>query len=513
MRISPPTPSSLSLPSTVQDIKGHATQLSNANALRAAMRSQLKVAHKAGAESADWSACVKATTDYLPYLYAILGCIETDDLLLKADPVFTWRMTLSTQALKKPNYRVSLPSLCVVDTRPRRSGTLLLICPRGANVTTPSRYELASTLLCHALCLSNFSASLVASLGSYEFSDTLSTIDLGRHDEVVQKAADMLCRAAGVLAHLSQVVIPRWETAVGVESLAKTRPVELTRDVTMGLAKLCEADANLLAIRRLLSRSLSVAHSTTTPGPPLSSTHPSPSLLAKLHLHVYQLYDAARSLVKTPGGSAASGEISQALRRYLSQGRALALALSWKWLGVDCGESGGRDRCGDAVGWLGMSKKELEKIQGRPKGVMGVIKRGKEGGSVRKGKVAEEVESVARFLNAYKKVNDSVSSNSSPKVFLILHVHFMPIPSPSTLQLRVPAGRAALGAKAFTPPPPAFRSRSTYNGPMDVPPPPMALDKEFMKLGVGNGAGDSSDEEGGDGEGGEGDYFGAGQYF
>ncbi|KDE03854.1 hypothetical protein MVLG_05676 [Microbotryum lychnidis-dioicae p1A1 Lamole] len=470
MLIPPPIPSSLSLPSTVQDIRGHATQLSDANSFRATMTSQLKVAHKLGVHNADWSACVKATTDYLPYLYAILASIEADDLLLKADPVFTWRMTLSTQSLKKSNQRVALPSY---------------------------HYELASTLLCHALCLSNNSASLVASLGSYELSNTLSKTDLNRHDQVIQKAADMLCRAAGLLAHLSEVVIPRWEIAVGLDNLSKSRPVELTKEVTMGLAKLCEADANLLAIRRLLSRSLSVAHSTTTPGPPLSSTHPSPSLLAKLHLHVYQLYDTARSLIKAPNTS--SGEVSQALRTYLSQGRALALALSWKWLGVDCGESGGRERCGDAVGWLGMSRKELEEIQSVNKSLRGVIKRGKEGGKVRKGKVGEEVESVARFLNAYKKVNDSV--------------HFMPVPSPSTLQLRVPAGRAALSAKVFTPPSPAFKSRSAYNGPMDVPPPPRALEMELGELGIGTGGGAVSSDEDGDGEGTEGDYFGAGQYF
>ncbi|SGZ31128.1 BQ5605_C047g12311 [Microbotryum silenes-dioicae] len=509
MLIPPPIPSSLSLPSTVQDIRGHATQLSDANSFRATMRSQLKVAHKLGVHNADWSACVKramwgqpqrqrettvlmrcctiparqATTDYLPYLYAILACIEADDLLLKADPVFTWRMTLSTQSLKKSNQRVALPSY---------------------------HYELASTLLCHALCLSNNSASLVASLGSYELSNTLSKTDLNRHDQVIQKAADMLCRAAGLLAHLSEVVIPRWEIAVGLDNLSKSRPVELTKEVTMGLAKLCEADANLLAIRRLLSRSLSVAHSTTTPGPPLSSTHPSPSLLAKLHLHVYQLYDTARSLIKAPNNS--SGEVSQALRTYLSQGRALALALSWKWLGVDCGESGGRERCGDAVGWLGMSRKELEEIQSVNKSLRGVIKRGKEGGKVRKGKVGEEVESVARFLNAYKKVNDSVSSVPEQDPGQV-GVHFMPVPSPSTLQLRVPAGRAALSAKVFTPPSPAFKSRSAYNGPMDVPPPPRALEMELGELGIGTGGGAVSSDEDGDGEGTEGDYFGAGQYF
>ena len=77
--------------------------------------------------------------------------------------------------------------------------------------------------------------------------------------------------------------------------------------LTLGPARrLCLADANLLAIRRLLSRSLSVAHSTTTPGPPLPPSHPSPSLLSKLHLQVYAHYDEARSLLKSTSASSPS---------------------------------------------------------------------------------------------------------------------------------------------------------------------------------------------------------------
>lgn len=175
--------------------------------------------------------------------------------------------------------------------------------------------------------------------------------------------------------------------------------------------RLCLADANLLAIRRLLSRSLSVAHSTTTPGPPLSSSHPSPSLLAKLHLNVYTLYDEARSLVKNSSrGGDASGEVSPELRRYLSDGRLLAQALSYKWLGVDCGENHGMDKAGEALGWLGMAKSSLEEVQGKTAGLKNLkIGKGRSAGKGRKGKVAEELDSTAAFASAYKKVNDTVS--------------------------------------------------------------------------------------------------------
>lgn len=170
------------------------------------------------------------------------------------------------------------------------------------------------------------------------------------------------------------------------------------------------ADANLLAIRRLLSRSLFVAHSTTTPGPPLSSSHPSPSLLAKLHLNVYQLYDEARSLVKTASRSNdAHGEVSPQLRRYLSDGRLLSQALSYKWLGVDCGENHSADQTGDALSWLAMSKAALEEIEGKTKGLKSLkIGKGKAAGKGRKTKVQEELDSVAAFTSAYKKVNDTV---------------------------------------------------------------------------------------------------------
>lgn len=186
------------------------------------------------------------------------------------------------------------------------------------------------------------------------------------------------------------------------------------------------ADANHLAIRRLLSRSQALSHSTTTPGPPLPTSHPSPSLLAKLHLQIYTLYDESRSLCKTASRLSpdASGEVSDDLRKYLSQGRTVAQCLGWKWLGVDAGENGGREKAGMALAWLGAAKSGLEELSGggsvggRLKMIGKSGKKGKE--KERKGKVGKELDSVNAFLSAYKKVNDTVRLS-----FLLFPFSFM----------------------------------------------------------------------------------------
>lgn len=101
----------------------------------------------------------------------------------------------------------------------------------------PCRHaELTGTLLAYALCLANQASSLVASLGSYEISASVSSAAIGVHDETINSAADTLCRASGVLMHLAETVVPRWEAAVGTEAL-RQRPVEMTREVTTALAK------------------------------------------------------------------------------------------------------------------------------------------------------------------------------------------------------------------------------------------------------------------------------------
>ncbi|GAA6027233.1 hypothetical protein JCM8097_002509 [Rhodosporidiobolus ruineniae] len=485
MLLPPPVPAPVAFHQLLQDpSSSHTPHLTQATAARNRVRTALKQTKKdalADGRGADWAGAARAISDYLPHLYAILACVEADDLLLRTDPaMFAWRASLSSQSLKKGNKRNPLPSL---------------------------HYELTATLLAYALCLSNQASTLVASLGSYEIASSVSSSAITVHDETVNQAADTLCRASGVLLHLAEVVIPRWEAAVGHDAL-RLRPVDFSRDGATALSKLCLADAQLLAIRRLLSRSLSVAHSTTTPGPPLPPGHPSPSLLAKLHLQVYTLYDESRALIKSLPSSP-SGEISPLLRRYLSDGRLLALSLSYKWLGVDAGE---RSETGDALGYLGLARKTLDELREKEKGLgklKGLAKKNTGAAKGRKGKVQEEVESTEAFASAYKRVNDTV--------------HFQPIPPAPTLQSRLPSGRAALPLKPYTPFLPAFRPRAVAGAPppppAKVPPPlpgsPGALEGGMGGLSLGAAGGEDSDDEddSGDEAAALGDYFGAGQYF
>jgi len=223
------------------------------------------------------------------------------------------------------------------------------------------------------------------------------------------------------------------------------------------------ADAQTLAIRKLLSRA--AFDSTITPGPPLPKSHPSPLLIAKLHLECAALYASARSLAKTPGdyrpASSTKSRLKQAftkdkgdsavrdeggeevapeLRRYLAEEVAFHSALAHKWLGMDAGENGATSKAGEAVAFLAWAKKELEDLRGGPH-VMG-SDRDKDMRERRKERVAEELVSVSVFLKGYKNMNDTVA--------------FQPVPPQSDLQAFIPAGRLAVTVKPFSRPTPAF---------------------------------------------------------
>lgn len=190
--------------------------------------------------------------------------------------------------------------------------------------------------------------------------------------------------------------------------------------------RLSIADAQLLAIRKLLAKSQHDA--TLSPGPPLPKGHPSPGLLAKLYLFVLDTYSSALTLARTPSSKSASsstrvgspsvlskvtdgkgeGEITAALRRYISDEIALAGALSHKWLGIEAGEAG---RSGEAIAYLVWAKEELDSAkESKIKSVVAQGgKREKEMASERKDRVVDEIKLVRSFLDNYTKENNSVS--------------------------------------------------------------------------------------------------------
>ena len=146
--------------------------------------------------------------------------------------------------------------------------------------------------------------------------------------------------------------------------------------------------------------------------------------------------------MKSPGKD--GDEVTPGLRHYLADAALLCSALAHKWLGVDAGENGGTAQGGVAVAFLGRAKAELEELRdGRRK--LGSVKFDKDKRETRgrmKDRVQDELDAVLVFWKQYKKMNDTL--------------HFQPVPSVTELQNSIPAGRAAVVPKPFTPPLPAF---------------------------------------------------------
>ncbi|SPO30891.1 uncharacterized protein UTRI_05491_B [Ustilago trichophora] len=542
------------------------SQVSSTTQLRARLRAVLKE-NRAGTSSStskdngvdpssstnttsstttDWLTIVKTIEEYLPHLLAIFNCVQTDDLILRYEPVFSWRTSVSSTRFRGPQ-RVDLNGL---------------------------HYELASTLLTYALTLSNFASATVAGLGSFERDPRLSGEERKSKDDRLRWAADTLCRASGVLLYLSQEFLPRWRDQVGrVEGL----PPDLTTEVTLALSKVCLAEAQALAIRKLVSPSVGKAVDTVTPGPPLEKGHPSASLLAKLHLSVVEELESAVGLLKTVGekgrvkggrkgasgdaglsanhehelsrrisatrdhafannddedddddeparvannggvGSKTKGlfskfkrkeptskqqyqqqsrisgphdaspsptslgggptgansfyappssttsiaggldqnlEITSSLLKYLTFSSTFHRAMAYKWLGIDSGESASC-KIGSAIAFLNLSSTLLSstslkdltstlsnisvssssllpstssKLKTRQRGQKAVVE--------------QELSTVSHWLESYRKLNDTVS--------------FQPIPPPTEVTNKVPAGRAALGIKEFRLPTPEW---------------------------------------------------------
>lgn len=233
------------------------------------------IAREGAGSTSDWLSIVKAVEEYVPHLLAVFNCVQTDDLILRYEPVFSWRTSISSTRFRGPQ-RVQVAGL---------------------------HYELASTLLTYALTLSNFAAATVQALGSFERDRNISSDERKRKDDRLRWAADTLCRASGILLYLSQELLPKWRDHVGrIEGL----PPDLTMEATLALSKVCLAEAQALAIRKLVSPSVGKAVDTVTPGPPLEKGHPSASLLAKLHLNVVEELESATGLLKTVGDKSKS---------------------------------------------------------------------------------------------------------------------------------------------------------------------------------------------------------------
>ncbi|KIJ67762.1 hypothetical protein HYDPIDRAFT_173535 [Hydnomerulius pinastri MD-312] len=491
---------------------------------RANLRGVLKESKRTESGDKDYLRIIKVLDDYIPQLYGIMACVASGEIRLRHDPIFSWRTTLSS-TLFNTSPRVSLPTL---------------------------HADLSSTLLTYAFALSNFSHSVVSSLGSYETERAISDKERKEKDERLNFGVTLLCRASGVFAELSDGILGEMEREWAGTG-GWVRPPDLGREVNAALAKMALADAQTLAIRKLLSKS--AFDSTFSPGPPLPKSHPSTALLAKLHLECATLYSSARTLAMTPakaqsrsgsaqGKSAGSAfksnfgsktsnegngggnmEVSTILLKYLAEESAFHSALAHKWLGVDAGESGNEGKGGEAVGFLIWAKKELDGLHSGGKGLsfgkgVGGSKGGADEGKGkggRKKRIEDEMKSVGTFLEHYKRINDSLTFN--------------PVPSQASLQALIPTGRLAVSAKPYAPSDPAFGPGSRGYSKVKVrgdQGDDYALGIESLKIGEANdiegergytgyGNEDDSDEEEDVGVSGrstaERTYVGAGSYF
>lgn len=431
-----PSTSAVSFTDHFQTDTYHA-ELMLATQLRATVEQVVRDAQSAQAETIR---VVQAVTEYLPVLTGIYNCVLTDAVLVRHEPVFVWRSALDRGA--KCALHGLTAELCAVHT-----------------------------LL--GMAYVNEAAAMVDALGLYELDTSVDNVVRRQNDERLKVAADLLCRAAGVFEYVATQLLPRW-------SAEAPRPPELTHDVSVALARVAMADAHRLALRKLQSPALALATDTLTPGPPLPAGHPSPALLAKLHLHAASLYEQGTSLVRTHDArtpDAADAEMRRArqavhkvkttlqtlrthtaaaldvrtdtrLVRYAEHEARWHRALAHKWLGIDAGEHA--DCVGVGLAHLGAAREQLQRIV--PKGLEdGEGKRrvplweqrraAKFHGDLTLWWMSVEAASVGRWHDAYRRVNDSVS--------------FQRVPRLSELQY-ASEGRAALVAKPFEPPAPRF---------------------------------------------------------
>ncbi|KAI9457413.1 hypothetical protein F5148DRAFT_1222448 [Russula earlei] len=383
----------------------YTAQISDATQARANLRAILKESRHTDGDK-DYLRLVKILEEYLPHLYAIINCVASGDLVQTQDPSFSWRTTLSAHLFNN-SPRLSLPSL-------------------------PS--DLIFTLLTYGFALSNLARLNAVALGAYERERGISDVERKAKDEKLGFAVTLLCRASGLFEHVSTTVIPCAEQTPGWHT-GRARPPELSKEVALALSKLALASAQALAIRKLMTKSS--YDSIVTPGPPLPASHPSPALLAKLHLEASTLCASAESLLRIPASRKNDMDVAEPLLHYAHDGAALHGALARKWLGADAGAN---DATGVAVGFLGWAKHELDSL--RDGGVRPLGVRKEDERRDRREHIAAEAEVAAQFLRYYTRMNDTVS--------------FQPVPSQADLQTRVPAGRLAIASKAFAIPTPAF---------------------------------------------------------
>lgn len=407
-------------------------ELAAATQLRAALQQWLKTQH----DAPDALRTLQTVSDYLPYLVGMYNAQLTDNVLVVGTPRYVWRSALS-----------------------------------GATAECAAlSFELAFVLVVHAMALSNHAAALVDVLGAYELDAHEGAGARAAGDEKLRAAADHLCRTSGAFAFVATNIVPQWsrEWLVDVPDVAA--------ETCLALSNMALADANALAIRRLLAPARAHATDTLTPGPPLPPGHPSPSLLAKLEVYVADRYAEARALLRTherrmhhdgaPGRwaqmrhavgtlraearSLVERRVPPGLLQHLEAASAWHRALAYKWLGVDAESAGD---VGRAVAFLDAAARQMGEQVPKARAL-----RGRAAAAWREAAAAAhspaaawrelEYANVCRLADVCRRLNDKVAFQRVP----------------ADVHLAVPGGRAALEPRAYAPPAPAFGPLAAVDG-------------------------------------------------
>ncbi|CAG8542782.1 1181_t:CDS:2 [Paraglomus occultum] len=231
-----PTTGSISFADFLQDADNkYYTEISEATAQRGRLRLDLKEAKRAeGAK--DYNKIIQAIDDYLPYLLAIVDCLESGEVKLRKEIETSWRCSLSDSILRE---------------KPR-------VACKGIY------YELIFVLLTYGYACSNWASSIISRQSEQEDADFAA-----------KQAANLLCRAAGVFAYISKQVCPKWENP------PSSRPPDVYSDISASLSKVVLADASSIAIRK---------HATQ---------RSSSSLSGKLAIGIAGEYETANGLIKS----------------------------------------------------------------------------------------------------------------------------------------------------------------------------------------------------------------------
>jgi len=267
-----------------------------------------------------------------------------------------------------------------------------VICerPMPAMFTINSiRYEAAMTILTLAFMHCNQAAIIMKKTTEVDY------------EEKSKLAAQELRIAAGIFEYLHNSELPKWVT------VPSERPAEVLSQVANGLANMCVAQAQQMAIKKATLKGSSAG------------------VISKLCIEVYRRYDNCLNGFKSVPKDFA--EISSTLKAYVLLNQALWRGIALKYLAQEAYE---KEEYGKAVSYLNLAEKQMKEIGIPPKSPLEVVK----------DDVNAETEKIVQMKIKYTKDNDMVYFHKL--------VDFN--------QLEIPDGKCVVGSIPFSPPEPAF---------------------------------------------------------